>query len=383
MGSCRLPETAATHHPLPLPRPALARRRHRDLKASNILIDGSGHLRLTDFGLAVLSHNCGKEAPSPERPCRGERSDVIPACCLGCQQVNKLKALTTKALAEAEAGLGPAAAGAAAADAMARDAAYLASLSSLSASTSSSASSSASTSAAVCACGHAHPHHSGAGALRRGPSSNALPHGDHAATPAANAFTPPSSTSSGGSSSAGSFASPRPVAPAATASASNGGSFAHPAATSPAPTPSGGNRLSLRSLFGGGGGISATKPACTSLYSPRTAASGAGAQPSPAHGHHNHHHLAGGLRPSPLAPSTTKLAGSSAHAASGSDDALMSSSSTAAACATCACCAGTAPNEPTARPWRERFATATVNPVCVMDCESWRRRGWRKGFGES
>ena len=57
------------------------------LQASNILIDSSGHLRLTDFGLAVLSHNCGKEAPSPERLCRGEKSDILKACCLGCQQV--------------------------------------------------------------------------------------------------------------------------------------------------------------------------------------------------------------------------------------------------------------------------------------------------------
>lgn len=33
---------------------------HRDVKASNLLIDDTGHLRLTDFGLSVMMHTCGQ-----------------------------------------------------------------------------------------------------------------------------------------------------------------------------------------------------------------------------------------------------------------------------------------------------------------------------------
>lgn len=59
----------------------------------------------------MLVHTCGKQAPSPERTCRGEVSDIIDHCCLGCLQVTKLKMLQQASLDASEAGLQPLEAG--------------------------------------------------------------------------------------------------------------------------------------------------------------------------------------------------------------------------------------------------------------------------------
>lgn len=342
-----------------------------DLKASNILIDSSGHLRLTDFGLAVLSHNCGKEAPSGERICRGERSDVIRSCCLGCQQVQKLKSLTTAAHAAAGEGKSSRAAGRAAAEAMTTDPAFLASLSA-------SGYSSGASGRSACGCGC-----TSSGTLRRGPSSysllseevgRTLPHTSSAA----------SMTSSGA-------ASPR-AGPAAAASASRAGGSIHDGGQAQAQQASTHSRglTSFRSFFGGVAAPSSTGTASTTttgnrgratIKSPNAAAtplaSGAGAQPT-APGLSYHQHRLSRIGSGMASP---KVAGSSAHAAGGSED-LAGLATPSCTCASCDVHRPTA-GAPCARPWRERFAKATVNPVCVMDCDCGAERdgadGWYRG----
>lgn len=89
---------------------------HRDIKASNVLIDDSGHLRLTDFGLSVFGHRCSLVEPCYARICKGEPSDVLKACCLGCLTVTKLKELQKAAEAAEQRGLAPRLAGATAAE---------------------------------------------------------------------------------------------------------------------------------------------------------------------------------------------------------------------------------------------------------------------------
>ena len=64
---------------------------HRDLKASNVLIDGAGNVILTDHGLSVYAHRCSTTAPDYARVCWGEKPDSTDICCLGCLQVSKLK----------------------------------------------------------------------------------------------------------------------------------------------------------------------------------------------------------------------------------------------------------------------------------------------------
>ena len=44
---------------------------HRDVKASNVLVDASGALSLTDWGLSVFLHRCSTASPDYARPCRG------------------------------------------------------------------------------------------------------------------------------------------------------------------------------------------------------------------------------------------------------------------------------------------------------------------------
>lgn len=80
---------------------------HRDIKASNILVDASGHIKLCDLGLSVFLHTCSTEAPQSERPCRVQRTptdelDVTSPraigqdeskCCLGCLHVNSVRHL--------------------------------------------------------------------------------------------------------------------------------------------------------------------------------------------------------------------------------------------------------------------------------------------------
>ena len=80
---------------------------HRDIKASNILVDASGHVKLCDLGLSVFLHTCSTEAPQSERPCRLPRTptdevDVTSPristqdtskCCLGCLHVNGVRHL--------------------------------------------------------------------------------------------------------------------------------------------------------------------------------------------------------------------------------------------------------------------------------------------------
>ena len=69
---------------------------HRDVKASNILIDASGHLKLCDLGLSVFLHTCSTEAPQEDRPCQRGASSVLSStgfskCCLGCLHVNTVR----------------------------------------------------------------------------------------------------------------------------------------------------------------------------------------------------------------------------------------------------------------------------------------------------
>jgi serine/threonine protein kinase len=84
---------------------------HRDVKASNVLVDASGHVLLSDLGLSVFAHACTEAAPAPERICRGESNPVLAHCCLGCLQVTKLKELQAAAAAAGAAGAPPAVAG--------------------------------------------------------------------------------------------------------------------------------------------------------------------------------------------------------------------------------------------------------------------------------
>jgi serine/threonine protein kinase len=60
---------------------------HRDVKASNVLVDASGALSLTDWGLSVFLHRCSTGQPDYARVCRGGAAESTDMCCLGCQHV--------------------------------------------------------------------------------------------------------------------------------------------------------------------------------------------------------------------------------------------------------------------------------------------------------
>lgn len=92
---------------------------HRDLKASNLLVDRNGYIQLSDFGLSVFAHRCSKVSPDYARPCWGEKSEqALGACCLGCSLCSKLKALQVAAEENEKRGMTPLEAGQAAAESM-------------------------------------------------------------------------------------------------------------------------------------------------------------------------------------------------------------------------------------------------------------------------
>jgi len=66
---------------------------HRDIKASNILVDNHGSISLTDWGLSVFLHRCSQTTPDYARVCRGDIPDTTDSCCLGCSHVGRIKEL--------------------------------------------------------------------------------------------------------------------------------------------------------------------------------------------------------------------------------------------------------------------------------------------------